>query len=175
MKSTTTSYGKFAQMFHWLSAILILLMLPLGLVMHRIPDGSLQNTLYRAHIVVGLLVLLITAARVAWRFIEPTPQPPIELGLVRRWLFKTVHLLQYLVLIGLLVTGVGMMWTSGIGLSLFSLDAHDIAYGASVVWHARLSKLFIGLLLAHFVGVFEYQLLKGNILARMGVMLPGQK
>lgn len=158
-----------------MSALLILFMLPLGLIMHRIHDGSIQNMLYRVHIVVGLVVLVITAARVGWRFMEPTPSSPVQLGVGRQRLFKTVHLLQYLVLIGLTVTGVAMMWSSGIGLSLFSLDAHDIAHGAPVTWHARLSKIFIGLLLAHFLGVFEYQLLKGNILARMGVMLPGQK
>lgn len=173
MRSTPSNYGKIAQTFHWISALLILFMLPLGLIMGRLHEGSIQNMLYRVHIAVGLIVFVITAARVVWRFMEPTPNPPVQLGIERKWLFKIIHLLQYLVLIGMTVTGIAMLWSSGIGFSLFSIDAHDIVHGTPATWHARLSKVFIGLLLAHFMGVFEYQLLKGNILARMGIVLPG--
>jgi cytochrome b561 len=75
MKSTLSTYGRIAQAFHWLSTFFILAMLPLGLAMTRLAEGPVKTFLYQAHVGLGLLVLVLTAARILWRFIEPTPEP----------------------------------------------------------------------------------------------------
>ena len=47
MNETVAAYGRVTQISHWLSALLILAMISIGLVMTRIEAGPGQDWLYR--------------------------------------------------------------------------------------------------------------------------------
>ena len=164
LKSTPQIYGKVARFLHWASAILILIMFPIGLTMANMADTSLKTLLYLIHVNLGFLVLILTAIRVVWRFIEPTPSIPDNLPPARQWLFKAIHLGQYVVLIGLTLTGTGTFIAAGPLTDQLPETIATILPAA----HSLLSKVFMGLLLAHLVGLFEYQFTKGDVLTRMG-------
>ena len=170
MKSTAINYGRIAQILHWFSALLILAMIPMGLAMTRMTEGSTQTSLYRAHVGVGLIVLLLTAARIIWRFIDPSPEMPAQITGIRKLAFKGIHILQYVMLVLMLGSGVAILVSSGLGLSPANILPEAISADlAPVGGHALLSKVFIVLLLAHLGGMIEYQLFHGNTLGRMGV------
>jgi len=99
MKSTTTRYGKGAQLLHWLSAFFILLLIPMGFAMARMAEGATQTNLYQMHVALGLLVLLLTAIRIIWRVMGQSPARPAQIKGMRRLAFSGIHILQYLVLI----------------------------------------------------------------------------
>lgn len=40
LRNTSESYGLIAQALHWATAALILVLLPLGLYMHELPESS---------------------------------------------------------------------------------------------------------------------------------------
>src|SRR5690606_23920776 len=119
LKSTESTYGRVAQLFHWSSAFLILLMIPLGFLMQS-ADAASKQRLYQLHVVLGILILLLTLLRIVWRWREPTPQPPAGLSPLHQFAFKAVHLLLYVVLLLISVSGIGLMLMSGLAEPLFS-------------------------------------------------------
>lgn len=176
MKSNLSGYGRIAQAFHWLSAFLILAMLPLGLVMTRLAEGAAKTFLYQAHVGLGLLVLGLTAARIVWRFVEPTPEAPAGLSPLHKFGFKTVHFLLYLMLVVLLFSGVGMLLLSGLSLSPAGVLPQAVAPDLPPVFvHRIVARIYMLLLLAHLGGVLLHQFTAVRVMGRMGMgWFPGK-
>jgi cytochrome b561 len=95
-------YTKTARVLHWLTAVLVLGTLPVGLVMTSIGQGELQNTLYSTHKLVGLTLIVIIALRIYWR---ATHRPP-PLQAVTDWRIARVAVANHLILYVLLVVQV---------------------------------------------------------------------
>jgi cytochrome b561 len=143
-------------------------MIPMVVAMTRMAEGPTQTNLYRLHVAVGLLVLLLTAARIIWRMIEPSPDMPAQITGVRRLAFRGIHTLQYIVLVLTLVSGVAILLASGLGLAPATVLPEAISASLPPVRaHAVLSWLFVLLLVAHLGGMIEYQLFHGDTLGRM--------
>ena len=68
LKSTCTHYGGMAVVLHWLSAVLILGMIPAGFLMQGV-DESVKPVLYCGHVATGALVLVLTLARLTWKLL----------------------------------------------------------------------------------------------------------
>lgn len=86
----TPGYGPVAIFLHWAVAVLILANLAVGWIGEEMERGAGKGLLFEWHMSLGLLVLLLSAVRLVWRWIEP---PPLPLTRVR-WeagLAKTVH------------------------------------------------------------------------------------
>jgi cytochrome b561 len=176
MKSTLSTYGRMAQAFHWLSAFFILAMLPLGLTMTRLAEGSSKTFLYQAHVGLGLLVLVLTAARIFWRLIEPTPETPASLSPLHKFGFKAIHFLLYFGLVVLLFSGVGILSLSGLSLSPANVLPEAITPDLPPVSvHRIAAQIYILLLLAHLGGVLLHQFTASKVMERMGIgWFPGK-
>lgn len=75
-----TSYRGGAKWLHWLMALLVLPMIPVGFLM--IQEGlsrSLQNSLFIAHKNIGTLLLVLIVIRIAYRLRNPPPPEPAHL------------------------------------------------------------------------------------------------
>lgn len=168
LRSTTATYGRVAQALHWITFLLILPLAPLGLIMVGMADGPTKTSLYQTHVLLGLTVALLTVVRAVWRFTEPTPVIPAGITGPHVWLYKGVHLLFYVVLIGLGLSGLGILGLSG--LTPFSVAPEAINRDVPpIAGHFVLSRLYLVLLVLHLVGVFRYQFFEGNVFARMGL------
>ena len=79
-----TRYSRVAIALHWLMALSIISMIPMGLWMSRaITDPEQQALAYRVfqiHKSVGFLVLTLTFMRLVWRLTHPVPALPPEIG-----------------------------------------------------------------------------------------------
>lgn len=70
-------YATAAIALHWTIAALIVALLALGWSMTRMaPGGELQFALYQLHKSLGITVLLLSLARLAWRVAGSTPPSP---------------------------------------------------------------------------------------------------
>jgi cytochrome b561 len=168
MKSTSTTYGRVAVALHWLSVALIVPMVPLGLNMVGMADGPAKTTLYQTHAALGLLVGLTTVVRAAWRLREPTPATPTGIAGAHAWLYRGVHLLFYVVLVGLALSGMSILAFSG--LNAFTVTPEAINRDVlPVTGHFLLSRAYMGLFAAHLIGVLRYQFAEGNVFARIGL------
>ena len=156
------SYDRGAIRFHWISAALIILLWPLGKLMTR-GAGPPSSALYTIHVVLGLTVAVLTLARVVW---VVRHQRPAELDMPRweKILFVANHLVLYIVLLALTISGIGILLAAG------SLDAIKLAKSDGPNdQHEIASTIFLLMFVMHVAGVIYYQVKKGNTLRRMGV------
>jgi cytochrome b561 len=163
------TYGRVTQIIHWISALLIIGLLIFGTVMTRLADGAAKTQMYQSHVLIGLTVLVLTVIRLVWRFVEPWPDAPPGLSANRARAFKWNHILLYVFLIPLLVSGVSMLLLSNLGLSPGNVLPEAIQDVPPRTFHDIGSKLVLLLFLMHVVGTIQYQITKGDTLGRIGL------
>jgi cytochrome b561 len=110
------------QALHWVTAICMFAILPLAWVMTNAKPGTpLDEALFNWHKTLGVIVLLVTAFRIGWRFIDgPPPYPPA----VARWeqvLAHAAYWLFFAVLLWMPVTGFLTSYYGGHPIKLFNL------------------------------------------------------
>lgn len=73
-------YSVVARTFHWITAGLVLTMLPIGLAMANFDlGGAVEDPMYHIHRSIGALVMVITLARLIYRFSHPAPPLPSDM------------------------------------------------------------------------------------------------
>lgn len=171
IKSTENKYGSRAVMFHWFAALLILSMIPLGMYMHELPKGDFKANLYKAHIVIGGLVFLLTLARLVWKFLDNKVAELQTTSKFTQFLSKAMHYLLNLIVLVASISGLSYTIASGLGEQLFTANsmiwpnAHDFT-PAGV--HGVLTKLLIPLLILHILAALYHQyIVKDEIFKRM--------
>ena len=172
-KGSESEYGLITQGIHWISMLLIFLMIPIGLVMVRISNGDLQLLLFKIHIFIGLTVLLLTLIRLIWAFIDIRPHT-VEMSKEHYLFYKAVQILMYFVILLVALSGLNILVSSNLlGLLFGTINAipFDIhKFSVSRVHNALVDVLMV-LLGVHILGVLFYQFTKSNILARMGIKI----
>ncbi len=108
LTNTAESYGLIHQSLHWATAILILVLLPMGVYMHDLPiDNSAQIAdkvwFYSLHKSIGMAALFVALTRIAWAIYQPHPRPLH--GGMEGFAAKTVHYLLYGTIIAMPVLG----------------------------------------------------------------------
>jgi cytochrome b561 len=69
-----------ARAFHWITAVLVLTTLPIGITMVNVPNlGPAGDILFHLHRSIGVTVLLIAALRLLYRLRHPAPPLPAEM------------------------------------------------------------------------------------------------
>ncbi len=123
-RNTDRTYGVVAAGVHWLIAIAVVAMIALGSMMVDLPPGSAdQFQLYQLHKSVGILVLLLTLARLVWRLVSPAPPMPDSCPTWQRRAAGVSHALLYILTLAVPLTGWAMISASvwGIPTVLFGV------------------------------------------------------
>lgn len=105
--SAAGHYVLAARTLHWLIAALIVTQLCLGWYMNEVmPDHTpAQSQAEGIHISLGLTILLLVLVRIVVRLINPPPPLPPGLAPWERFLSGAVHLLFYVLLLVLPLSG----------------------------------------------------------------------
>ena len=100
-------YNVTAMSLHWLIALLIIVQICLGWYMNEVlPDHTpAQATIQSIHISLGLTILLLVLARIVVRLTYRPPPLPAGLAAWERYLAHASHLLFYLLMLALPLTG----------------------------------------------------------------------
>lgn len=118
MEAIVARYDNTAVALHWLTALLILANLGLGLSMVPLHITPLKLHLYLWHKWIGITVFLLACARVAWRWAHPAP-PPVAMAEWQRRAAAASHLLLYAFL--LVVPVSGWLYSSATGVQVVYL------------------------------------------------------
>lgn len=178
------SYSLLARHFHWWTALLVAVMIPLGIAMNyrgnviNVWDAT-TNSLYSAHKLIGFCILLIVVARLVYRFTRgaPADEPTLE-----PWQ-KIISHLTHWAIYGLLLA-VPLLGWFGVQLfpaldvfGLFSLPAvvgPDEAASIVVLGlHKLAAFVLVALVLMHIgAALFHYVIRRDGVLNRMWTSLP---
>jgi cytochrome b561 len=105
------SYSAVAIALHWLIALLIFTNIGLAWYFDKLPRSA-QIEPQQWHKAIGLTVLALSLARLAWRFIRPPPPLPKTLSTLELWAARAVYLLFYVIMIGMPLSGWAMISAS---------------------------------------------------------------
>lgn len=184
-RSETARYTGVAIALHWLIAIAIVVLILVGWNMSDMADDNpAKEELYQMHKSFGIVVLILTLARIAWRFMNPPPPLPADFKGWETTLSHITHIVFYGLMLAMPLSGWALVSTSyefDIATVLFGVIswpdlplgflANEAGHGSIEFVHSKLAWLAIGLIGLHVAGA-----LKHEITADAGVlkrMLPG--
>jgi cytochrome b561 len=96
---TAPGYTLTARVLHWLTAALVLVMIPVGVAMANADFGKGQDTLYHVHRSIGVLLLPIVIVRLIWRLRHPAPPLPDDIPAIQQVAAHMTHWALYALLI----------------------------------------------------------------------------
>lgn len=104
--NTQAQFGSASRSFHWLIAVMMLCLVPIGLFMAVLPANAAERGEFvSAHQSLGLTVLALVIARIIWLRVSPAPKPLSPPGTLEHRLARLVHLGLYAALIAFPVSG----------------------------------------------------------------------
>jgi cytochrome b561 len=173
-RNTATSFGLFSRLLHWTMALAIIAMLVLGTIIADMQPDLSTLWLYGLHKTVGIIILSLAVIRLAWHRISPPP-PPI--GPRRSWetrAARAAHVLFYILLIAIPLSGWFASSATGIDVMLFDRWVLPPIAPVSELWekrgfevHELLTKALIGLIIIHVLAALKRQIEGDGTLTRM--------
>ncbi|MEP4195365.1 MAG: cytochrome b/b6 domain-containing protein [Aliishimia sp.] len=175
------AYGNVAKSLHWLTALLILTLIPLGMYANGLPyDTSEELTrkawLFSMHKTLGLTLFFVAVVRILWALRQVKPAPLHPERKLEHWLAETVHWLLYgsLLLVPLsgwvhhaATTGFAPIWWP-FGQSLPFVPKSDTVASVFAGLHVVFERVLVVSLLLHIAGALKHHVVdKDNTLRRM--------
>lgn len=184
MAASRTRYTTVAIVIHWLIAAALIFQIILGWRMGDGPKGPTTYALFQLHKSIGITILLLSLARLAWRLFNTPPAPPEGQPKWEQVASKLVHIGFYVIMIGLPLTGwilvsasrvpiptllFGTMpWPHIPGLPELAAGPKHLWYEIGELGHGVLVKVTYLLLILHLGAVAKHQILdKDEVFANM--------
>jgi cytochrome b561 len=180
-------YSVGARWFHWITAVLMFIVIPLGWIfgafktkpghpdVYVAPFPGTPGDYAAAHMSVGLVLFAIVAARIFYRIMNPPPVLPSTMGRWEQRLAQLTHWLLYAVLIIMPVSGYIM--SSGDKppisfLGLIDMPKIPISQGvgkAAAIVHVLITQFVVyGLIVLHLAGTAWHLFVRRDgLLSRM--------
>lgn len=172
LTSTTDRYGTMAISIHWLSAILILAVIGSGFRAAATVDPAAKAALLRAHLPIAVAVLLLTAVRIVWWWwLDRKPDPTAGSPRWQQRAAEAVHVLFYVVVLGMIASGIGMMVLSSAAPIIFGQESATLPDFWNLpprLPHAIGGRALIVLLVLHTgAALYHHFGLRDGVLRRM--------
>jgi cytochrome b561 len=160
-----TRYGRGTRLMHWTTAILFVALIPMGIFTSMIPEEAwYRQGYYVVHKSLGLTVLLLVIARLAWHRVSPTPPLDSSLKTWERRSAHAAHILLYVLMIGFPITGFVMSTFGGKYSHFFFWDTPlfwapdaDLIIPWALLHKLALPVLFYVVFAAHIAGALKHQ------------------
>ena len=117
LKNTADRWGPVSQAFHWLIVLLIVGLAIVGLSMGELPKTPKYFWVYTAHKSIGLTVLALVVARLAWRVYAGKPEPVPGTPTWQQRIANITHWVLYAVILAMPLSG--WLYDSASGLRPF--------------------------------------------------------
>lgn len=122
--SSSLRYGAIARLLHWATVLLVVAAWLLGVFGDALPGKPAQAAGLYVHIAAGLLVIVLTVLRLAWRGVDAAPTEDVATTALARWTLlaaRAMHLCLYGLLIAAPLIGIGVQFARGHALPVFGL------------------------------------------------------
>jgi len=98
-RKTSTAYSVTARTLHWITATLVLIMLPLGVIIANDWGGPLQDPLYNLHRSIGAVIIPLVILRLGYRLMHPPLPLPEDIPPLQQLAAHATHWALYALLI----------------------------------------------------------------------------
>lgn len=184
LTNTDMRYGGVTKGFHWLTALLIFTLIPLGLIANGLPyetDTELARKawLFSLHKTMGVAAFFVAVLRILWALSQPKPGLLNAEKKLESFAAEIVHWMLYGALVIVPLSGwIGhaaaagfapIWWPFGQGLPLVPKSVDVEHFFGGVHWVA--TKLLAVSLLLHIAGAMKHHLIDKDVTLRR--MLPG--
>lgn len=170
-------YDRATMAFHWAIAVLVVVQWLGAQVIDWFPRGALRVDARSVHIVGGVLVAGLLAARIIWRATGGRRLPLADKGALNV-IAKGTHWILYLLLLAMVTAGLALTWARGDSIfGLFSIPSfapgdRDLAHQLEEL-HNLIGYAILALAAMHASAALVHRYLwHDGVLARM---LPGRE
>ena len=162
VKNTLTEYGLISKLLHWVSALLLLVQIPLGFYLVDLDFGSERINLENIHVIVGLSLFYLVIIRLLIKIINPTPKLDPSIFKGQKFLAKLNHLLLYVTILSITISGILKKLFNGETLVIFfkKISIQDNFEFSELFYdiHVFSNYLMIILIIIHLVAVVIHKL-----------------
>ena len=184
LTNTAERYGSVTKTFHWLTALLIVTLIPLGWYANQLPYETSEELarkawLFSLHKTLGVTAFFVAVLRILWALSQSKPGLLNADHKAERFLADTIHWLLYGALVVVPLSGwishaaaagfAPIWWPFGQGLPLIPKDTRIEHFFSAVHWVS--TKVLIASLLFHIAGAMKHALIDRDATLRR--MLPG--
>lgn len=164
--NTIKSYPASAKLLHWASALMIISMLFLGVSMIQ-SLATWQVTALALHQSFGVLVLVLVVIRLLNKLRFESPSLPADLAKVQKVIAHGSHVLLYLGMIAMPLSGWLMQNANGVMVTAFGWFTLPTLIPAGIQYyalfrelHGLIAWLLFGLILLHITGALYHGLVR---------------
>ena len=167
-----TKYGLLSKLFHWLTAAGLIVQIPLGFYLVDLDFDQTRVDIENYHILFGLIIFYVTLIRLIFKVLTPIPDFKGSAFLGQKFIARLNHLLLYLTLLTVTISGILKKLFNGESLVIFFKKINlTYEYELSEQFysiHILANYALIGLITLHILAVlFHKFLLRENILKRI--------
>jgi len=159
----TDRYGRVSRFLHWTTALLFIFMIPTGIFFSMLPSDSWLRSGYTVvHKTIGIIILGLVIARVVWNRRSKRPALDSSLKPMDRKLAHKAHILLYVLMFAVPITGYFMTSFHGYPSYFFTIKippfvAESDIYQVWGLFHKYLLQYLIYIVLgAHILGVLKH-------------------
>ncbi len=161
VKNTLTEYGLISKLLHWISAILLLIQIPLGFYLVDLDFGPERISIENIHVIIGLSLFYLVILRLLNKIINPTPKLNSSIFKGQKFLAKLNHVLLYVTILSITISGIFKKLFNGERLIIFfrKIEIKDNFEIAEIFYdvHVISNYLLIGLISIHILAVIIHK------------------
>jgi cytochrome b561 len=169
------AYTVTARALHWVTALVIALMIPLGVIISNDWGGRLQNSLYGVHESLGALLIPVIMVRLGYRLMKPPLPLPQAIPALQQFAAHLTHLVLYALLVAQPLVGWIAISASGMPVTVLGLFPLPLIAPESRAFseqlfllHGLIGLFVAGLIVAHIgAALYHHVVRKDRVLMRM--------
>ena len=167
-----TKYGLLSKLFHWLTAAGLIVQIPLGFYLVDLDFDQSRVDIENYHILFGLIIFYVTLIRLIFKVLTPIPDFKGSAFLGQKFIARLNHLLLYLTLLTVTISGILKKLFNGESLVVF-FKKINLTYNYELSEqfysiHILANYALIGLITLHILAaLFHKFFLRENILKRI--------
>jgi len=172
LNNNLTEYGSISKIFHWLSAAVLLIQIPLGFYLVDLDFSEKRLTIESIHVILGLSIFYLTLLRLIYKLFNPTPSLGNNIFPGQRLIAKLNHILLYLSILIITTSGALKKLFNGemLDLFLFDIEIKDNFELAELFYdiHILSNYTLIALISLHIFAVIIHKVVfKENLLKKI--------
>ena len=172
LSNTLTEYGTISKIFHWFSAAVLIIQIPLGFYLVDMDFSEKRLITESIHVTLGLSIFYLTLLRLIYKTFNPTPPLQNNIFFGQKIIAKINHIFLYIAILTITISGALKKLYNGEELDIFffNLEIQDNFDLAEIFYeiHILSNYTLIALISLHISAVLIHKVLfKENLLKKI--------